>query len=235
MQTHRQQPGILIATDDVAAVEPIVRALGADGLASTVVAPAQALDHLLAGDGWPVLIIAIAGAADIALDLCRTIRRLSAISIILLLPEDKQIEGLEAGADQCLTSEISPRQLTVHVHALLRRFDRDESEGRRPLKFDGWRIDPHGRTVSTPDGSDVALLAAEFELLVAFCRNPGAVLSRRSLLDATHIGIGRPLERSVDVHICRLRRKLEEAGKGGELIQTVRLGGYVFVARINPE
>lgn len=202
-------------------------------IASTVVPPAQAT-QVSAHDGFRILIISTL-VENLGLDLCRAIRSASAMSIILLLPADRQLDGVEAGADYCLPIGTEMRQLMVHVRALLRRSELDEQERWRVLQFDGWRIDPHRRLLSAPDGSNVSLLAAEFELLIAFCRQPGTVLSRRFLLDATHIGLGRPLERSVDVHICRLRRKLTEAGNGGELIQTVRLGGYVLVARVNPE
>lgn len=233
MEKKRQPRAILIATDDFASVGRIVAALGADKIASTVVPPAQAT-QVSARDGFRILIISTL-VENLGLDLCRAIRSASAMSIILLLPADRQLDGVEAGADYCLPIGTEMRQLMVHVRALLRRSELDEQERWRVLQFDGWRIDPHRRLLSAPDGSNVSLLAAEFELLIAFCRQPGTVLSRRFLLDATHIGLGRPLERSVDVHICRLRRKLTEAGNGGELIQTVRLGGYVLVARVNPE
>ncbi|TCR97874.1 response regulator transcription factor [Rhizobium sp. BK418] len=226
---------ILIATDDFAFAAPLAEELGRHGLASAVVALAQATDQVRSGDRFRILIIVASTTAEIGLDLCRHIRTTSSIPIVLLSGAEEQLDGLEAGADYCLPFHTDMRRLMVHVRALLRRSDFNEDERRLTLNFEGWRVDPRRRELLAPDGSHVALLAAEFEILIALCRQPGVVLSRRSLLDATHIGLGRPLERSVDVHICRLRRKLAQGGNAAELIQTVRLGGYVFIGKINPE
>ncbi|MBW9054596.1 winged helix-turn-helix domain-containing protein [Rhizobium mesosinicum] len=235
METPRRKSAILIATDDFSSAAPLVEELGRHDLASTVVAPAQAPAQARSGGRCRILIISASATAEIGLDLCRRIRAASSIPIILLSGAEEQLDGLEAGADYCLPFHTDMRRLMVHVRALLRRSDLYEDERRFTLNFEGWGVDPRRRELVAPDGSHVALLAAEFEILIALCRQPGVILSRRALLDATHIGLGRPLERSVDVHICRLRRKLAQGGNAAELIQTVRLGGYVFVGQINPE
>jgi two-component system OmpR family response regulator len=100
----------------------------------------------------------------------------------------------------------------------------------RPLQFCGWRIDPAGRQLQTPDGVVVALTSAEFDVLLAFCRNPGKVLSREQLLELTHGGLAGPVERSIDVHVSRIRQKIETDPGEPSLIKTVRLGGYIFTA-----
>jgi two-component system, OmpR family, response regulator len=235
METPRRKSAILIATDDFASAAPLVEELGRHGFASAVVAPAQATDQVLSGGRFRILIISTSTTPEIGLDLCRRIRAASSIQIILLSGAEEQLDGLEAGADYCLPFDADMHKLMVHVRALLRRSDLYEDERRPTLNFEGWRVDPRRRELLAPDGSHVALLAAEFEILIALCRQPGVVLSRRALLDATHIGLGRPLERSVDVHICRLRRKLAQGGNAPQLIQAVRLGGYVFIGQINPE
>ena len=227
-----REPAILVVTDDVTLAKPIVDALEVANLQSRVVQTALAAHQVSADHGSLILVIA---TGDPSIDLCRDIRKSSAIPIILLAPDDRQLAGIDTGADRLLPGGANPHHLIAEVRACLRGLERGERQRLRVLTFEGWRVDTHRRAVTAPDGSNVRLLAAEFDLLVAFCRSPGIVLSRRALLEATHIGLGRPLERSVDVHVCRLRRKLAEAGDGGKLIQTVRLGGYVLVSPINPE
>ncbi|XAZ26253.1 response regulator transcription factor (plasmid) [Sinorhizobium sp. B11] len=230
METH--EPAILVITDDATLAKPIVDALEVANLQSRVVQTALAAHQVSTDHGFLILATA---TGDLSVELYRDIRKSSAMPIILLAPDDRQLAGRDTGADHCLPSSANPHQLMAEVRAFLRKLERGERQRLRVLTFEGWRVDTHRRAVTAPDGSRVSLLAAEFDLLVAFCRSPGTVLSRRVLLEATHIGLGRPLERSVDVHVCRLRRKLAEAGDGGDLIQTVRLGGYVLVSPINPE
>jgi len=230
-----REPAILVVTDDVTLAKPIVDALEVANLQSRVVQTALAAHQVSADQGFLILVIATGGSGDLSVELYRDIRKSSATPIILLAPDVRQLAGIDTGADHCLPGSANPHQLMAEVRACLRGLERGERQRLRVLTFEGWRVDTHRRAVTAPDGSKVRLLAAEFDLLVAFCRSPGTVLSRRVLLEATHIGLGRPLERSVDVHVCRLRRKLAEAGDGGDLIQTVRLGGYVLVSPINPE
>lgn len=231
-----RQPEILIASDDVTFAERISAILGEHDLAGAVMAPRQATRQALARRNFDILIIAIVVDTAAGAILCGSVRNDSDKPIILFLPPERHLDGIEAGADYCLPPECEPRHLMTHVRALLRRSVPSIGKSSRKLKFDGFRIDADRRQLHAPDGSLIRLHGAEFELLHAFCRQPGAVLSRSALLDATHLGIGKPLERSIDVHICRLRRRLSQAqANAGELIQTVRLGGYVFISRINPE
>lgn len=102
----------------------------------------------------------------------------------------------------------------------------------RPLRFDGWRLDPLRRQLHDPRNTRISLTTAEFDLLLAFCRNPGRVLSREELLTLTHAGLAGPVERSVDVHVSRIREKIETDPHEPALLKTVRLGGYMFTARV---
>jgi two-component system OmpR family response regulator len=99
------------------------------------------------------------------------------------------------------------------------------------MTFRGWRIDPLTRRLWNPAGVIVPLTGAEFDLLLAFCRNPGVVLTRRQLLASMHIGRASPVERSIDVHVSRLRRKIDRDSVN-PLISTVRLGGYILSATV---
>lgn len=100
------------------------------------------------------------------------------------------------------------------------------------LRFDGWRLDPLRRQVHNPSDARVAMTTHEFDLLLAFCRNPGRVLTREQLLGVTHAGLAGPIERSIDVHISRLRQKIEVDARDPVLVKTVRLGGYMFTAAV---
>jgi DNA-binding response OmpR family regulator len=106
------------------------------------------------------------------------------------------------------------------------------NSSQRKLRFDGWQIDPVRRQLYDPRNVRVALTTTEFDLLLAFCRNAGRIITREELLSLTHAGLAGPIERSVDVHISRLRQKIEADPKEPALLQTVRLGGYTFTAQI---
>jgi two-component system OmpR family response regulator len=101
------------------------------------------------------------------------------------------------------------------------------------LVFEGWEIDPATRQVRNPHGVHVQLTSAEFDLLLAFCRNPHRVLSREQLLELTHGGLAGPIESSVDVHVSRIRQRIERDPHDPVLIKTVRLGGYIFTGKVS--
>ena len=102
----------------------------------------------------------------------------------------------------------------------------------RRFRFVGWTLDPPRRELLDPDGAHVTLTSAEFDLLLAFCERPGQVLSREMLLELTYCGNAGPMERTIDVHVSRMRQKLEADSREPILIKTVRLGGYVFTPTV---
>ena len=124
-----------------------------------------------------------------------------------------RIVGLEMGADDYLPKPFNPRELLARINAVLRRqaaaltASRVPAEGR--FLFCGWRIDLRLRELRNPDGARVAMTSAEFDLLQTFCERPGRVLSRDSLLDFTQGRNAGSFERSIDVLVSRIRRKIE--------------------------
>ena len=156
--------------------------------------------------------------------------------MLTALKEDvDRIVGLEIGADDYMTKPFNPRELVARIRALLRRAHSDpnlRAVRTQPLCFAGWRINPAARELQSPDGVGVALTSAEFDVLVAFCRNPGKILSREQLLELTHGGLAGPIERSIDVHVSRIRQKIEPDPRDPSLIKTVRLGGYIFTPTV---
>jgi two-component system phosphate regulon response regulator OmpR len=169
-------------------------------------------------------------------DLCRRWRAAhDALGIVMLTargdPMDRVL-GLEIGADDYLPKPFEPRELVARVRALLRRAGPGRGDPAR-LRFDGLEIDLVKREVRCGDGGEqvLALTSVEFKLLVALARSAGQILSRDALSAAVQAGNYRPLDRSVDVQVARLRRRLADASPGSEWIDTVRGEGYVFVPR----
>jgi two-component system OmpR family response regulator len=147
--------------------------------------------------------------------------------------ETDRIIGLEMGADDYLAKPFNPRELLARVKAVLRRAGTARAATStigRVLAFDGWRLDTARRQLFSPEGMLVPLRAGEYELLLAFLDHPQRVLSRDQLLDLARGRNASAFDRSVDVQVSRLRRKIEPDPAEPRLIQTVRGGGYVFSA-----
>lgn len=172
------------------------------------------------------------------LDLCRDLRAArSSIPIILLtaLQEDiDRIIGLEIGADDYLGKPFNPRELVARVRAVLRRGinSRPDTGGAGLLQFEDFVVDPTLRTVADADGQLIPLTGAEFDLLMIFLERPGRVLSREQLLDLTHRGGVDVLDRSIDVLVSRLRRKLANGG-AAQIFKAIRNGGYQLAAKVS--
>jgi DNA-binding response OmpR family regulator len=151
--------------------------------------------------------------------------------------EMDRVLGLELGADDYVAKPFAPRELVARVRALLRRAALTPEGGPDPrsrrIGFAGWVLDTARRELVSPDGAAVDLSGAEYDLLLAFLEHPGRVLSREQLLEAGRRRVGSdPFDRSVDVQISRLRRKIEPEEASPPLIKTVRGAGYVFVAEV---
>ena len=168
------------------------------------------------------------------LDLCRRIRALptpaNAVPMIMLTakgdPFDRVI-GLEIGADDYLPKPFEPRELLARLRAVLRRPALAGTVGAAPLRFGRLEIDRGARAVLL-DGRACTLTAYQFDLLVALAERAGRVLSRDLLVDALKGGAHEPFDRSIDVHIARLRAIIEDDPKHPRRIITVRGSGYVF-------
>jgi two-component system, OmpR family, response regulator len=143
-----------------------------------------------------------------------------------------RIVGLELGADDYLPKPFNPRELVARVRAVMRRAGGTDCtpapQAPQTLVFEGWRLDLARRQLFTPDGTPRALTTGEFNILSIFCQNSRKVLSRDDLLDLMHGRAAAVFDRSIDVQISRLRRKIETNLKDPSFIKTVRHGGYFF-------
>jgi two-component system OmpR family response regulator len=158
--------------------------------------------------------------------------------LTILGDETDRILGLEMGADDYLAKPFNPRELLARVRAVLRRSQGAATPGRGTagaLNFAGWRLDRGRRRLESPDGLVVDLTAGEFDLLAAFAEHPQQVLTRDQLLDLTQGRAEAPFERSIDMQVSRLRRKIEDDPNRPGVIKTVRGGGYVFTAVVSED
>jgi two-component system response regulator RegX3 len=169
------------------------------------------------------------------IDVCRTIRATSQVPIIMLTAKDSEIDkvvGLELGADDYVTKPYSSRELVARIKAVLRRGSLDEansSESTGVHEIAGIRMDVERHQVSV-NGSNIALPLKEFELLEFLLRNAGRVLTRGQLIDRVWGGDYYGDTKTLDVHIKRLRSKIEADPANPVLIQTIRGLGYKFEA-----
>jgi len=225
---------ILCVEDDADIARMLTDMLEENGFEPFFVGSAIEMDAMLERDGIDLVILDVMLPGEDGFSICRRLRAVSSIPIIMVTARGEEIDrilGLEIGADDYVSKPFSSRELVARIRALLRRAEAMPELPRfraRPLLFAGWCIDPTARNLVDPDGVRIALTSVEFDLLLAFCRNPGQVLSRDRLIELTHSGNAASIERSVDVHISRIRQKIEADPRNPSMIKTVRLGGYVF-------
>ena len=236
---QKTAPHILLVEDDPEISRSLSHSLAECGFVISCAASAAAMDPVLESTTVDLVLLDVMLPGEDGLSICRRIRMTSAIPIIMLTALSEEMErvvGLEVGADDYVGKPFSTRELIARIRALLRRSGGDQRfslASSQVLVFDGWEIDPATRQVRNPRGVHVQLTSAEFDLLLAFCRNPHRVLSREQLLELTHGGLAGPIERSVDVHVSRIRQKIERDPHDPALIKTVRLGGYIFTGKVS--
>lgn len=232
-----RSPRIVCVEDDADIAEMLTELLEENGFAPISVRSASEMDELLKREKVDLMLLDIMLPGEDGLSICRRLRATSAVPIIMVTARGEPVDrilGLEIGADDYITKPFNSRELVARIRALLRRVESLSLGQARlgPLLFAGWRMDPVARELFDPAGVKVTLTSAEFDLLLAFCRNPGKILSREQLIELVHGGCTGPIERSIDVHVSRVRQKIEPDSKDRSMIKTVRLGGYVFTPNV---
>ena len=232
-------PQLLVVDDDPEIRKLLARYVESQGFRVRLASSCRELREQLATHHIDLIVLDVMLPDGSGLDLCRDLRaQRSNVPIILLtaLKEDvDRIIGLEIGADDYLGKPFNPRELVARVRAVLRR----RAEALPPpceakiYRFGGFTADPQTRRVEGP-GGHVELTGAEFDLLKTFLDRPGRLLSRDQLLDLTRGRSGDVLDRSIDVLVSRLRRKLGD-DTGSPLFKTVRNGGYQLTVKVDIE
>lgn len=230
---------VLLVEDDAEIAAMLSKTLAENGFQAVATESATDMDRALRKQSFDLIILDAMLPGEDGFSICRRLRASSPTPIIMLtaLSQDvDRIVGLELGADDYVTKPFNSRELIARIRSLMRRasYGSERRERREPLTFAGWRIDPTSRQLRDPDNVHVSLTTAEFDVLLAFCRNPGRVLTREQLLGLTHAGLAGPVERSVDVHVSRVRQKIEPNVREPTFIKTVRLGGYMFTPDVDP-
>lgn len=230
---------VLIVDDDPEIRDIVGHVLSGHGIVVEEAADALGLATCLR-HGTPDLILLDIGLPDEdGLSLARRLRSHSEVPIIMLTGlggDADRIVGLELGADDYVVKPFNPRELVARIKAVLRRtrgvpMPAPEADmfGHDCRRFEGWFLDLTARRLSAPDGRPVVLTNAEYLMLEAFVCAPRQVLSRDQLLDKTRQqGDDEVFDRSIDVLVMRLRRKIEANPKAPRLIRTERGAGYVL-------
>lgn len=232
-----QSAHILVVDDDSEIRTLLERYLKSQAFRVTTAGDGREMREVLASASIDLIVLDVMLPDASGLDLCKSEREKSNIPIILLtaLKEDvDRIVGLELGADDYLGKPFNPRELVARIRAVLRRMSdtvEKEETTDKLFQFEGFVADLNNRTVTCPKGEELLITAAEFDLLLAFLERPGRMLSRQQLLDITQNRDATPFDRSIDVLVSRLRRKLGEQSDA-QLIKTQRNGGYQFTARV---
>lgn len=222
---------LLIVDDDPEIRSLLARYLGGQGFRVSVAANRSECESLLADSDPDLVVLDVMLPDGSGLDICRSMQgRRPRTPVILLtaLKEDvDRIVGLEIGADDYLGKPFNPRELVARIKAVLRRSDHEEQvfPEAKSYSFAEFEVDPHLRRIVRQDGAQVELTGAEFDLLKVFLERPGRLLSRDQLLDLTQGRTRDPMDRSIDVLMSRLRRKLAETD-ADPIFKTVRNGGY---------
>lgn len=230
------QPTILIVEDDPEIRRLVRDFLSQEGFVIELAEDGKAMDAVLQRQKPDLIILDLMLPGEDGLAICRRLRTQGTIPILMLTAKSDEIDrvvGLEMGADDYLTKPFSSRELLARARAILRRTrPAPETPDNRRHGFDAFVIDIDARQLATQGGDPVTLTSAEFDLLVAFVQRPRRVLTRDQILDWTHGRSAEPFDRTVDMLISRLRKKLDAASRDSNLITTVRNGGYLFTAHV---
>ena len=221
---------ILIVEDEPSLSEPLAYLLGREGYETTIVADGLAAVAEFDRNGSDLVLLDLMLPGMPGTEVCKEIRTRSAVPIIMLTAKDSEVDivvGLELGADDYVTKPYSTRELLARIRAVLRRKTEPETENDTVLEAGDVRMDIERHTVSV-SGTDVAMPLKEFELLELLLRNAGRVLTRGQLIDriwgADYFGDTKTL----DVHIKRIRSRIEKVPSEPTMLVTVRGLGYRF-------
>jgi DNA-binding response OmpR family regulator len=233
---------ILVVDDDIAMRELMGEYLADNDLRVTTASTGAEMSKVLAESVIDLVILDLRLSGEDGMQLARQLREKSEIPVIIVTgkrDEADRVMGLEIAADDYITKPFSNRELLARIRSVLRRYQaRRESEApvrdsqRRAYRFSGWELNLLARRLTSPDGQRVELSNGEFNLLLALCEAPQRALSRDQLLELSRLHGAEVYDRSIDVQILRLRRKIEADASSPQFIRTERGVGYLFNATV---
>ncbi len=228
-------PHILALDDDADIRKVLIEYLSGQDYRVSAVARGQEMLAILKCEPVDLLLLDLRLPGENGMELARRVRELSQVPILILSgqsDEADRVMGLELAADDYVVKPFSPRELLARIRALLRRTQASAAAGiqeeLRAYRFAGWELNVRSRRLTAADGSVIPLTNSEFSLLCAFLGSPQRVLTREQLLERSRLHSLEVYDRSIDVAILRLRRKIEADPSNPSLLTTNRGVGYIF-------
>lgn len=230
---------ILVVDDDPALRQMLTEYLSGHDLRVSAVDSSAAMRRVMADEAVDLVVLDLKLPGEDGLLLARELRAQGGVPIVLLTGRNEEADrvmGLELGADDNVTKPFSPRELLARLRAVLRRTRNQPAapadDSRRAYRFDTWELNLRTRRLHAPDGRKLELTNGEFSLLAALCAAPQRVLSRDQLLNLSRLHAAEVYDRTIDVQILRLRRRLEADPAQPLLIVTERGVGYRFTPTV---
>ncbi len=232
---------VLVVDDDPAIRDMLREYLGAHGYEVEAVGDGAALRAALARAVPDIVLLDVGLPGEDGLSLARFLRDRHDLGIVMVTAADDVVDrvvGLEMGADDYITKPFDPRELRARLKSLLRRVQDRHAPAAAPagaagrgerLPIGRCTLDLPARRLLDPEGNEVPVTAMEFDLLRAFAEHPNQVLSRDRLLTLTRNREWEPFDRSIDIRIARVRRKIQDDPDRPQVIRTVRGAGYMYV------
>lgn len=229
---------LLLVEDDPEIGRLVGEFMRREGFEVEIAADARVMNSTLQRLRPDLIILDLMLPGEDGLSICRRLRARDAIPILMLTAKSDEIDrvvGLEMGADDYLAKPFGSRELLARVRAILRRTQGTQFQpASRRYSFDQFVLDLDARRFegAAAEAEPIQLTSAEFDLLACFVQHPRRVLTREQILDWTRGRSAEPFDRTVDMLISRLRKKLDAASPGSSLVTTVRNGGYLFTAPV---
>ncbi|HEX6704842.1 MAG TPA: response regulator transcription factor [Albitalea sp.] len=237
---------IAVLDDEVDITVLLANYLQSHGYRITQLHNGRALMELMRADPPALVLLDLGLPGEDGFSIARQLREHWRCGLVIVTGRGDSVDkvvGLEVGADDYVTKPFDLRELLARIKAVLRRLAPSDAPeqaaaasapSRDKLRFAGWELDLAARRLTGPQGSEVALTTGEFDLLCAFAQHAGRVLSRDFLLEQTRGREAGPFDRTIDVQVGRLRKKLEADADDPQIIKSVRGAGYILVPPVTP-
>jgi len=229
---------ILVVDDEPEVCALVKRCLEPGGYSVTAAHTGADMLKEMESGAYDLIVLDLNLQGEDGLTYLRKLRESREVPVIILTARGEPVDrvvGLELGADDYVPKPFEPRELLARVRSVLRRTKANGKEKTAPpksLSFDGWSLDLTSRILTSPDGQPVKLTTAQFDILAVMVTHPNRTLSRDEILDLARNRTGTPFDRSIDVHVGHLRKKIADDPRNPKIIKTVHGIGYLFSADV---